>query len=236
MGLLSIGGKAVSIGATPVNFDLQDPQIYVTPTTISSIPYEGGTYCVSVCGAQWNKVTVVDACTWITPSASQVTPTASPGTTTCITISSNPAGGAARSGVVCYIPQSGCATRQVTVCQLCSPITNINVDISLTWDATCGGTNGFGGRYWVKCCDGSCYSCRTLLDYTENDSIQCSLPAGCYYVDFECLNARINGQLVSWDFCWLTNTGNGSTCITSCFGSSNNYASGSLPLGCIPPV
>lgn len=230
MGILSICGKAFSFGTTPINFDIQDPQIYVTPATISNIPYEGGTYNISVCGAQWNQTCVVDACTWITCAAALVTPTATPGTTTTITVACNPSGGAARSGVVCYTPQSGCATRQVTVSQLCSPVTNISVSVDLYWDASFGSTNGFGGRYCLRCSDGTGVCQRILLNYTKYDTQIFSVPVGTYYVDFTSLEAQINGQSVTWSFCWDGSMGNGSNCCTSCF-TTNSYVYGYLPNG-----
>lgn len=95
-----------------------DTNIYVTPTTISSISASGAYYstsCIKVCGPTSNSVSVVSACDWIQVCNTPISPSATPGTSSCICVCSN--AGAAREGYVTYTPTVGTA-RTVCFCQV----------------------------------------------------------------------------------------------------------------------
>ena len=113
-----------------------DTNIYVTPATISSISASGAYYstsCIKVCGPTSNSVSVVSACDWIQVCNTPISPSATPGTSSCICVCSN--AGAARSGVVCYVPTLG-TTRCVTLCQVAASYNCVNI-----CNLTCTGNN-----------------------------------------------------------------------------------------------
>ena len=95
-----------------------DTNIYVTPATISSISASGAYYstsCIKVCGPTSNSVSVVSACDWIQVCNTPISPSATPGTSSCICVCSN--AGAAREGYVTYTPTVGTA-KTVCFCQV----------------------------------------------------------------------------------------------------------------------
>jgi len=103
------------------------------------------------------------------------------------------------------------------------PSSDINIDVNITWDmpSQCGADDGFDGAYGLYCCNGILVKSCTASLYTKNLTSNWSVPAGCYYVDFSALNARVNGLYIVWDFYWsIAGCCTGQDCCTTCFNSS----------------
>jgi hypothetical protein len=115
MGLLSVCGNVVRIGNNTISAGAPDPEIYVTPASITGVTYLGATCSVNVCGNRNNSVVVADACTWLVVTT-PVSPSNPPGTVNNIEICENITS-SCRCGVVCYTPSLGGTMKCVTICQ-----------------------------------------------------------------------------------------------------------------------
>lgn len=103
-----------------------------------------------------------------------------------------------------------------------APAPPINIDVNINWNdySQQGLDDGFGGVYRLYCCNGTLVESCTVSNSKSSTSIW-SAPAGCYYVDFTGLEARINYVHVTWDFYWaIAGCCVGWDCCTTCFNSS----------------
>lgn len=104
------------------------------------------------------------------------------------------------------------------------PSPPINIEVNITWndENNFGRNDGFGGSFSIMCCDNSLISTHTIPSYSKNRTCLICLNAGCYYIDLNNIEARIDYNLISYDIEWSLSC-NGfetipSICpITSCF-------------------
>lgn len=117
---LSINNEIFLLNGSVLDITVPSPEIYVTPTGITNVTYLGTYYDVNVCGNPVNTTMVTDACNWIVPASSSVSPSDPPGTTFSIQICDN-IYSSCRSGVVCFTPTCDWRgvgeTKCVTICQ-----------------------------------------------------------------------------------------------------------------------
>lgn len=93
-----------------------DTEIYVTPSEITDVCGDGWYYstCVKVCGPPTNTVCASGSTSWIIACNSSISPSAAPGTTSCVRVCCNT--GVAREGYVLYTPTIG-TPKCVCICQ-----------------------------------------------------------------------------------------------------------------------
>lgn len=156
-----------------------DTNIYVTPATISSISASGGYYstsCIKVCGPVSNSVSTASACDWIQVCNTPISPSATPGTSSCIQVCANT--GAAREGYVTYTPTVGTA-RTVCFCQVAaaSPVYFVTGGTCFkTLSSVCGVSN-------LGTCVGTTYG--YVLSKSATNNITCAM--ACVFCNGTCI-------------------------------------------------
>lgn len=103
------------------------------------------------------------------------------------------------------------------------PLPDIYIDVDVIWDnhSECGGDDGFDGTLSLYCCNGTLVNAYEISRYSKDRNASWRACAGCYYVDFSALSARINGLNIRWDIYWSIDGGDsGNTLCTTCFNSS----------------
>mgnify|MGYP001175480007 FL=1 len=226
-----------------------DTNIYVTPATISSISASGAYYstsCIKVCGPTSNSVSVVSACDWIQVCNTPISPSATPGTSSCICVCSN--AGAAREGYVTYTPTVGTA-KTVCFCQVGAlPIyfSTISDTGTNSLNAVCGVTttnNSVGTIYCYNICKGSTglIACATVCVYCNGVCIRGACIAGkgaCFdsgffakfthdYNDCVCVCTHLGGKYIALEWGQATiQLDNLTQCVgTYCIGTPNSAVS-----------